>query len=98
MRSPTLDRGLRAPPHGDPLAAFLTSETEQSVAEAPSGRWACPVCGWTVEHPSAGGRSHQEQERLVADGWWWCAQGHEKTAVVWVPGERKGTAASGGDR
>lgn len=46
-----------------------------------AGRMQCPVCGWA---PEGGGLTREEQERRAADGLWWCAEGHEKRALVWV--------------
>jgi hypothetical protein len=50
------------------------------AAKSRSGYWACPTCGWRVVDSNP----WDVQAQLVADGWWWCADGHEKQAVVWI--------------
>jgi hypothetical protein len=68
----------------------------ESLPDQPTGeRWACPTCGWTITSsvPRA------EAEAQVADGWWWCQDGHARAALVpAVSHESDETQPNGEDR
>ena len=46
-----------------------------------SARARCPSCGWEVNDD----RTPEEVQKLIDDGWLWCADGHDKVALVLVP-------------